>query len=100
MKNKKANMFWVITTAVIALIMLYIIVGPIINGILVKKQIVHAGGETERITQDCDGDGAIGLFDDCPCNDGVQKLSKEEKTCPEGISPESAKTNCPALCRK
>lgn len=99
MKNKKGQHLTIgtVIAAAIGLTLLAVIVWGIINGVLVKKQIVHAGGETERITQDCDDDGAIGLFDDCPCDPNKKKLEEEEKC---GTASDTAVGNCPALCRK
>ena len=100
MKNKKAmGIFGIISTAAIAMIILWIFVGPIIKDIIVDKQIAHAGGQTEAVTKDCDGDGVIGFSDQCPCNADESKLDKG-KTCPTEIKPASAETNCPALCKK
>ncbi len=97
MKNKKANAFAIIGAAILAMIILWLFVGPIIKDIIVDKQIAHAGGQTEAVTQDCDGDGVIGFSDQCPCNANKQKLDKGENC---GNPDSSAETNCHALCKK
>ena len=76
-----------------------IVIALLIYTIFVGKQISFAGEKTEQVTKDCDEDGAIGLTDDCPCYDGIQKLEKDQK-CPAGIKPDKAKDNCPTLCKR
>jgi len=71
-----------------------VIVYGIIQGILVK-QISSAGSLSEKVTKDCDGDGKLGLTDDCPCDPDKQKL-EEGEIC---SSSDTAKTNCPSLCK-
>jgi len=97
-KRSEADPLKVIITAAIGLIVLFVIAGLIYN-IFVGKQVAFAGEKTEQVTKDCDGDGAIGLTDDCPCYDSIQKLEKGQQ-CPAGIKPDKAKDNCPALCKR
>ncbi len=97
MKNRKAmGTFGIITAAIIAMILLFVFIGPIIKDIIVDKQIAHAGGQTEAVTKDCDGDGVIGFSDQCPCNADKQKLDKGQNC---GDPDSSAKSNCQALCK-
>ncbi len=97
MKNKKAGTFGIITAAAVALILFYIFVGPIIKDIIVDKQIAFAGGKTEEITIDCDGDNVIGFKDHCPCV-ALQKELKSEETC---FTPDPKSEDiCPKLCKK
>jgi len=100
MKNKKAagGMFWYLIEAALALSVLFVMI-YFIYDIFVGKQIAQAGELTEFVAEDCDGDNAAGLNDDCPCNDAEQNLKKGEK-CPDGISPPSARENCPQVCGK
>ncbi len=98
MKNKKAmGLFGIISTAAIAMIILWIFVGPIIKDIIVDKQIAHAGGQTEAVTKDCDGDGVIGFSDQCPCNSDPDKTKLDKgENCGDN---NAGKKNCPALCK-
>ena len=84
----------VIGAALLLLLGFVIIYGvfPIFTG----KQVPWLRGQTEGVTSDCDGDGVIGLSDQCPCSFSMQ--TKEiNQACP---SPDSIATkNCPDLCK-
>tara|TARA_Y100000310_G_C20189230_1_gene581736 strand:- start:22 stop:315 length:294 start_codon:yes stop_codon:yes gene_type:complete len=97
MKDKKAGIFMIITVAVISLILLFVFIGPIIKGIFVEKQVKFAGGKTEEVTIDCDGDDVIGFSDVCPCNKNKQE--REELPCGDVVPPEAADI-CPKLCKE
>ena len=97
MKSKKAGTFGIITAAIVAMILLLLFVGPIIKGIFVDKQIAYAGGKTEEITIDCDGDNVIAFKDQCPCVAIKQEL-KSGETC--GNPDSKAGDICPKLCKK
>ena len=84
--------------AVLLLIVLIVVVGAIIYGLFVQKQIPFIGGQIEQTTQDCDEDDSIGISDPCPCNPDIKK--EEEKTGKCGEASDTAKTNCPTLCKK
>lgn len=96
MKSKKAN--WSIELAVKAAVLLIFLFAMwgVINLIFINKEVVYANVQAESITKDCDGDEAIGVTDQCPCNDAVKTLKKGEK-CP--AATEISKTNCPAACK-
>jgi len=99
MKDKKAaGIFMIITVAVISLILLFVFIGPIIKGIFVDKQVAFAGGQTEQITIDCDGDGVVGISDQCPCNGDKQKLESIEDRC--GTPDDKVVKKCPKLCKE
>lgn len=98
MKNKKAmETFSIIIAAAVGLIILWVLVGGIIKGIIIDKQVAFAGSTTEQVTIDCDEDDSIGLVDDCPCDPKIQKLGQGDKC---GIASAVAKENCPSLCKK
>ncbi len=102
MKNKKADMSMeTVIKAALLLIVLFVIVGSIIYGLFVNKQIPFIGGQIEQTTQDCDEDDSKGISDPCPCDPGVK--NKEEKEDKKGKCSEpssDAQTNCPTLCKK
>ena len=104
MKNKKSmSAFGVIITAAISLILLFVFIGPIIKGIFVDKQLKFAGGQTEQITIDCDGDTYLGFSDLCPCNkDKHEKEDLEDnlEAGPCGVPSEGTGSICPKLCKK
>ncbi|MAG29124.1 hypothetical protein CL632_03205 [bacterium] len=102
MKNKKAmRMFGIITAAIISMIILLVFVGPIIKGIFVDKQVAFAGGKTEEITIDCDGDTHIGFSDICPCNkDKHEKDDLDTDLSCGGVEPPEAASICPELCKR
>ena len=98
MKDKKAaGIFMIITVAVISLILLFVFIGPIIKGIFVDKQVAFAGGQTEQITIDCDGDGVVGISDQCPCDGDKQKFGDG---CEDPDPDDGAVKKCPKLCKK
>ena len=94
MKNKKAMGFRMIVVAIISLVILFIVVGPIIIGIFVDKQIAFASGKTEELTTDCDQDGVI-VGDVCPCDDDKKVLADLEGD--QRCKKESSAI-CPTLC--
>ena len=94
MKNKKALMFRYMIIAIISLLVLFVIAGPIIKGIFVDKQIAFAGSKTEEITTDCDGDGII-VGDFCPCV--FSQKESDDLPC-ESADPVAIRT-CPTLCK-
>jgi len=98
MKNKKSEIeFTKIVGAVLALVVLFVIVGLFINGILVKKQAAFASSITDQVSQDCDEDDTLGFLDKCPCDPDIKKLSEGEECGPDS---NQAMINCPALCKK
>jgi len=95
MRNKKSEMeFSTIVRASLALVILLVILG-LIYTFIVGKQIPFIGGQTERVTEDCDGDGVIGISDYCPCNDAIQ--TKDQGKCT--IITSGAEEKCPTLCK-
>ena len=87
----------IIVFAVIALFVLYIFIWPIIKGIFIDKEVRPLEAIAEGTTEDCDGDGFIGLSDQCPCDPNKNKLGKgEECGNPDDTDIEK---NCPALCK-
>ncbi|MBS3102036.1 hypothetical protein J4458_01150 [Candidatus Woesearchaeota archaeon] len=102
MKNKKALEWgWGnILTAALVLILAWVVIDNVILKIFVQKQIASAGSATDKVTQDCDEDGTIGLSDDCPCDKDIQKMPTDKKTCPKITITDTANKNCPALCKK
>lgn len=94
MKNKKAfdadPMKLVIGAAILGIVLFVVVVGviPIITG----KQIPFFKGQTQYTTEDCDGDGAIGINDKCPCG-----AEDSEGKC---IVADSSISVCPDLCKK
>ena len=95
MKNKKALEFRMMAGMVISLVLVVAVIVGLIRGIL-GNQIAFAGGKTEEITTDCDGDDVIGFSDLCPCNKNKQK--KEDLPC--GTIDPPAADICPKLCKK
>jgi len=99
MKNRKSmSSFGVIITAAISLILLFVFIGPIIKGIFVDKQVKFAGGQTEQITIDCDGDTYTGFNDQCPCDEEEWKLDGVKNKC--GPLTAGAEERCPELCKE
>lgn len=100
MKNKKAvdMSFSTVMTAIIVLILVYLIAKYIIYGIIVEKQISFIGAKADEITTDCDLDDYVGLSDECPCDGKTQKLEKGQKCL--SFSDSKAVDNCPGLCKK
>lgn len=64
---------------------------PIFTG----KQIPWIKGQVDQTTTDCDGDGLIGLNDECPCT--AESKSGENKACPS--ANKASETNCPNYCK-
>ncbi len=97
MKNKKSFEmgFGVIITAVLAIVLLLAVLFEVIP-IFTGKQVPWLRGQTEGVTSDCDGDGVIGLSDQCPCSFSMQ-TKESNQACPSPDS--SASTNCPDLCK-
>jgi hypothetical protein len=86
-KKGMAQMWWIIATAIIAiLVVVFILIwfkgsGGAANDV-VKNQISSFS--------DCDDDGTADFLDDCKCDDKIQKLEKG-KECPESTKcPESS----------
>lgn len=101
-KSMEANpMSLVIIAAILLAVLLVFFYGilPIFTG----KQVPFIKGQTEYTTQDCDGDGAIGLSDPCPCFYLVKSredLEKQtDKKCPLVGKNSQATTSCPDLCK-
>ena len=97
MKSKKAMevnpMNIVIGAAILGavLFIFFYAIFPIFTG----KQIPWLKGTVDQTTNDCDGDGLLGLNDPCPCSSGSK--SDESKSCP---APDgNSETNCPNLCK-
>lgn len=82
----------VIAGAILIGVLLIVIFGilPIITG----KQVPFIKGQTEDITQDCDGDGYTGIVDACPCDLNIHEKGQK---CGQPSAP--APTNCPTLCK-
>jgi hypothetical protein len=96
MRNKKADMFAIIGGAILGLILLSAFIGPVIKDIFIDRQVAFAGGQTEEITIDCDGDGAKGFSDQCPCDPENKELDIGKPCKPD--TP-YAKEFCPELCK-
>ena len=86
----------VIGAALLLLLGFVIIYGvfPIFTG----KQVPWLRGQTEGVTSDCDGDGVIGLSDQCPCDAYIQ-TKESNQACSPPAPGSSASTNCPDLCK-
>jgi hypothetical protein len=98
MRSKKAEGEWgTIVKAAVALMIILVMAG-LIYSLFVGKQVATAGELTETATKDCDGDGAVGLTDDCPCNKDITKL-KDGQKCEPRVVVENSKT-CPSACKK
>ena len=82
----------VIGAALLGLIFVVFVWG--ILPILTEKQIPFIKGQTEDITQDCDGDGYTGIVDACPCDPNINEKSQK---CGQPVAP--APTNCPTFCK-
>lgn len=98
-KNKKAfTALEVVVAAAVLLGLLAVFFYGVIP-ILTDKQLPFVRGLNEKVTQDCDEDGVIGVTDTCQCISSVK--SKEDlgggKTC--GPPNQVAVTNCPNLCK-
>jgi len=99
MRNKKGFLMWDnLSESILVMVVIVIIIGAIIYGIFVNEQIPFIGRQVEHVTEDCDGDEAISLSDDCPCNEDIQNLPGDQDKCPAEIKSGSAKENCPKLC--
>ena len=83
----------VIGAVILGIVLFVIIYGvfPIFTG----KQVPWIKGQVDQTTTDCDGDGLLGLNDECPCTTGSK--SGENKACPPADS--AAETNCPNYCK-
>tara|TARA_Y100000310_G_scaffold333362_1_gene410750 strand:- start:1500 stop:1814 length:315 start_codon:yes stop_codon:yes gene_type:complete len=98
MKNKKAmTAFGLITTAIVSMLLLLIFVGPVLKDIFVDKQVAFAGGKTEAVTKDCDGDTVMGFSDQCPCDASKRTLKGDERCA--GTPDIGSENICPKLCK-
>jgi len=97
MKNKKGmSPFGLIGTAIILMLIVWILVG-VIKNYIVDQEIAYAGGQVEEYTVDCDGDNVKGFLDQCPCNRDPDKTELDEgEDC--GPNDNAAKDICPKLC--
>lgn len=97
MKNKNAEVEPI--KIVVGLVLLGAVVFIFFNvffPIITGKQAPFFRGQIDYASTDCDGDGAMGITDQCPCVHDI--ITKEQSgACPP--PDPAATTACPELCK-
>ena len=94
-KKGMAQTWWIISTAVIALVLVVLIIIWFQGS--GDKAFGSLGDQIDDL-EDCDNDGVANMFDKCPCKDYGDEENPDFKGCPNGQSESCQDSELKTLC--